>query len=72
MVTLTEEELQRHKKEIDELSHIQMARLWRFGPPGHIYFRSDLPLVQYFQRRFVKLGGMTPAISKAIGLMRTG
>lgn len=69
---MTEEEIKFYKAEIDLMTHSAMARLWRFAPPGHIYFRGDLPLFDHFKARFEKLGGMTPSISKQIGLMKTG
>ena len=67
METLTEEQIEKHKKAIDEMTHEDMAHLWRFAPAGHDYFRTDLPLFDHFQARFKSLGGFTPAISKSIG-----
>ena len=64
---MTDEEIEQHKQTIDALSHMEMARLWRFAPAGHPYFNNTLPLFDYFQARFRKLGGMTPVISKRIG-----
>lgn len=64
---MTEEEIAKGKAEIDEMSHVAMARLYRFSPPGHPFFRTDLPLWDYFKEKFDKLGGMTPEISKMIG-----
>ena len=56
-----------HKKIIDGMTQMEMARLYRFAPAGHLYFRNDTMLSDYFQKIFNELGGMTPAISKAIG-----
>jgi hypothetical protein len=56
----------RHK--IPTMTHTEMAHLYRFAPPGHFVFRSDLPLVALFKARFASMGGMTPAVSKKIGL----
>ena len=57
------------KAEIDVLDQVEMARLTRFARPGHTYFNTQCPeVVNHFQERFRKLGGMTPAISKHIGL----
>lgn len=53
-------------KKICSMSQIEMARLWRFSS-GHPCFDSTLPLFKRFEKRFQELGGMTPAISKAIG-----
>ncbi len=64
---MEEKEIEEHKKKIDEMSQTEMASLWRFAPVEHPYFRNDLPLVEYFNARFKKLGGFTPEISKAIG-----
>jgi len=64
---ITDERIEQHKKNIDKLSQEEMASLWRFAPSGHIYFRSDLPLSDYFKERFNKLGGFNPEISKKIG-----
>lgn len=59
------ENIEEHKKKIDEMTHIEMARLWRFAPSGHPYFEGEL--YQYFKNRFDSFGGFTPAISKSIG-----
>lgn len=62
---MTEDMIREHKALIDQMSHHQMARLWRFAPVGHPYFQP--PLSDYFTERFMALGGMTPAISKNLG-----
>ena len=64
---MNEEQIEKAKKEIDNMTHEEMARLRRFAPAGHPYFRLDLPLAEYFSKRFKELGGMTPGISKKIG-----
>lgn len=66
----TVEEVKKIKAEIDKLSHIEMADLQRHAPPGHPYFDGNLPFYEHFTERFEKFGGMTPAISKAIGWAR--
>lgn len=53
--------------QIDNMSHLQMARLWRFAPVGHPFFETGSPVGDYFQERFKALGGMTPDISKRLG-----
>lgn len=68
---MTPDDLSRHKRDIDTLDQIAMARLWRFAPTGHPYF-SCRELADYFTARFDALGGMTPAISKAIGWGKEG
>lgn len=54
------------KKEIDEMSHIEMARIWRFELNSP-YFTSDTRIHDYFQEKFKEKGGMTSSISKIIG-----
>jgi hypothetical protein len=64
---LTQEEIERHKTDIDKMNIIRMATLWRFTPAGeHIYFTTP-ELATHFQERMKSLGGITPDISKAIG-----
>ena len=67
---MTEEEIQKAKDEIDAMSHIRMAALVRFATPGHAFFRSDLPLHDYFMKRFKELGGMTVEVSKQVSWSR--
>jgi len=67
-MTITNDELEKeHIESINKLSQIEMARLMRFAPVGHIYFDSSKPFYKIFSERFKELGGMTPAISKNIG-----
>ena len=61
----TEEKIEAEKGKIDQLSQEEMARLWRFSPSGHIYFRTDLPFYDHFAKRFK---GFNPTLSKKIGL----
>lgn len=64
---MTEEEIQKHKDNIDKLNQFQLAHMVRFAKVGHPYFDSSLPLYEYFMKRFKELGDMTPDISKRIG-----
>jgi len=64
---VTDKEIQNWKNEINKMSHIEMASLQRFAPSGHPVFNTTMPLYDYFRIRFSDLGGMTTAISKAIG-----
>jgi len=65
---MTKEEITRAKKDIDAMSQMQMAHLHRFAPSGHPYFdNTNRDLSDYFQEKFKEKGGMTTAISKAIG-----
>lgn len=51
--------------ELDKMSQIDLARLWRFAPPGCPVFNSNNPeLYEKFKQKFK---GMTPQLSKAIG-----
>jgi hypothetical protein len=51
---------------INQMTQEEMARLWRFAPPGHIYFDKTKPFWSVFDKRFKILGSFTPAISKRI------
>lgn len=53
------------KAQIDGLTRIEMARLWRFAPTGHILLSGEAG--KYFGQRFGELGGFSTEISKAIG-----
>jgi len=57
-----EEEIEK----INNMSQIEMAKLWRFAPSGHPYFNSSKPFFKIFKKRFEELGGFTSTISKAI------
>jgi len=52
---------------IDNMTAEQMAHHWRFAPVGDPIFSSK-PHTDRFLKRFRDLGGMTPALSKKIGL----
>ena len=52
---------------INNMSQLEMARLWRFAPSGHPWFDSSKPFFKHFEERFQKLGGFTPEISKRLG-----
>ena len=52
---------------INQMSQVEMARLWRFAPSGHPWFDASKPFFKIFEKRFKGLGGFTPTISKAIG-----
>ena len=63
---MDELELERWEHKIDGMTHVEMARLWRFAPSGHPCFDKRLSLSTRFEKRFKELGGMTSAISKQI------
>ncbi len=54
------------QKQIDAMSQEEMAQLWRFAPAGHPLLAGETG--DYFQRVFKLKGGMTPGLSKQIGL----
>jgi hypothetical protein len=56
------------KAEIDNLTHIEMFRMWRFGTGNPAFFDSTNPISQYFSDRlWLHFGGFSPEISKQIG-----
>lgn len=55
---------QKEIEKINKMSREEMAKLWRFAPAGHPYFDSTLPYYEVFAKRFKKLGGFSPEISK--------
>jgi len=54
-------------EEINNLSHEEMLRLWRFAASGHIYFDSTKPYAEHFLNRFNAFGAFNPTISKIVG-----
>ena len=52
---------------INGLSHLEMAKLYRFSLPGSSLFDGTKPYFNIFMARFKEFGGMTPEISKHIG-----
>ena len=63
---MTDEEMNEIEK-INQMSRMEMARLWRFAPSGHVYFDIMKPFYSVFEKRFFgKLGGFTPELSKAL------
>lgn len=53
------------KSQVDALSRLEMARIWRFAASGHPLLSGEAG--SYFKQRFSELGGFSPAISKALG-----
>ena len=47
----TDEEIEKTKKDIQEMSHFAMAHLWRFAPAGHPYFDKTLPFYEIFEKQ---------------------
>ncbi len=63
---MTDELDAKTKQRIDAMTHEEMARHYRFAPPGDELFIGG-EVAKYFDLRFNRLGGMTPQISKKIG-----
>lgn len=59
---MTEDE----KKQIDSMSHYELAYRWRFSKCGDPLFQGDTG--EYFKKAlFDDKGGFTPELSKSIG-----
>lgn len=69
MNQLTHAELSAELVKINSMNQEQMARVFRFAEPGHIWF-SDPKLYAVFANRFAALGGMNPTVSKQIGWIK--
>lgn len=64
---MTPEQIQAEMDRINAMTQVEMVRLWRFAPSGHLWFNAQLPFYAVFKARFDSLGGFTPAVSKAVG-----
>lgn len=54
------------KKQINDLTHIQLCGIWRFGVSGDWRLQGDCGA--YFKKRlFDHFGGFTVEISKSLG-----
>jgi hypothetical protein len=53
-------------EEVEKADREQLARWYRFLPSGDT--PADQKIVNRIAERFEKLGGMTPALSKKIGM----
>lgn len=60
---MTEQELKTWKDKLDDMSQVDLARLWRFSDLGCPVF-SEPELYECFKTNFK---GFTPEISKLIG-----
>lgn len=54
-------------RNINEMSQLEMASLWRYASFGHPYFDETKPFYEIFKKRFDELGGFAPEISKQLG-----
>lgn len=60
------EEVEQLKKEIDNMTHEEMAKLWRFGDSSNKFLQGEVG--KYFSDRlFNHFGGFNPLLSKKIG-----
>jgi hypothetical protein len=58
--------LEELKSKIDELSHKELARIWRFGSSDNELLQGEAG--EYFRDRLFKhFGGFNPSLSKGIG-----
>jgi len=64
---MSESDDQKMIDDINKMTHMEMAMLWRFAPTGHPFFDHTLPYYAIFKKRYDEFGGMTPEISKKIG-----
>ena len=63
---MIQEEDEKLKATIDNLSHYEMCKIWRFAKSGNPYTLGEVG--QYFKDRLFKhFGGFTPEISKSLG-----
>ena len=66
--SLEESDYLRLKQQVDELTHEEMCRMWRFNEGSRVYFDSTNKISDYFRKRlFEHFHGFTPEISKKIG-----
>lgn len=56
------------KARIDAMTHIELARTWRFARTGEPLLQGTAG--EYFAQRLKDHGGITPAISKQLGWER--
>ena len=62
----TPEEIEESKKKIDEMSHEELASMWRFGHLDNKLLQGEVG--QYFKDRlFNHFGGFNPTLSKSLG-----
>lgn len=54
------------KQEINQMTHEEMCRVWRFGSNDNQLLRGE-PGEYFKERLFNHFGGFTPEISKRIG-----
>lgn len=64
---MTPEEIEKALKYINNMTHYELARLWRFGSSDHLYLKTPELFEVVKNRLFNEYGGMTPTISKLVG-----
>jgi len=63
---MTEEEAKEWALRINQMSHIDLVRAYRFTPAGHPVFLNTR-LQKVFDMRLKSMGGITSAVSKTVG-----
>lgn len=53
------------KSEIDQLTQIQRAKIWRFAESDNKYLSEEN--FPYFNQHFLSVGGFTSEVSRQIG-----
>ena len=54
-------------EEVEQMSRLELCRLWRFAPAGAFWRRGD-PVSDAAEKRLETFGGFSAEISKQIGL----
>ena len=66
----SEDEIKMWEERLPNLTHFEMARLYRYAPTGHPLFNTKLGLYPRFEKQFKDFGGMTSSISKEIDVQQ--
>jgi hypothetical protein len=61
------EEVQSAINDVNNMTHYELARLWRFGTSDHLYIKTPAIFDAVMNRLFEHFGGITPSISKQVG-----
>lgn len=66
----SEDEIKMWEERLPNLTHFEMARLYRYAPMGHPLFNTSLGMYPRFEKKFAEYGGMTSSISKEIDVQQ--
>lgn len=61
------DEVQSAINDVNNMSHYELAKLWRFGPSDHLYISTPEIFETVRSRLFEHFGGITTIISKQVG-----